>query len=187
MFPVRVEFYDFTLIYLRNFCLTRASHHSLISPGRYSNWTLPRMCSWDNFDRKWTDDAQPDSSIQVLSHLSQLPINSIEGHWASGLQSMPSNYHIYFSVLPSAKTSDLFFPIDFNSAQSRRRFTIWPKDWNCRSAAEWCRHLVLKAQAIPTYQLVAPPCAMTLERRIFFLNISQGSPRLRFWLKFPDE
>ena len=128
---------------------------------------------------------EPDSSIQVLSHLCQLPINSIEGHWASGLQSMPLNYHIYFSVLPSAKTSDLFFPLDFNSAQSRRRSTIWPKDWNCRSAAEWCRHLVLKAQAIPTYQLVAPPCAMTLERRIFFLNISQGSPRLRFWWNFP--
>jgi hypothetical protein len=47
--------YDFTIALLKNLCFIRTLPQSTISPNWFPNWTLPQMCSWDNFDRKWID------------------------------------------------------------------------------------------------------------------------------------
>jgi len=47
--------YDVTITLLKNLCLIRTLQQSAISPNWYPNWTLPQMCSWDSFDRKWVD------------------------------------------------------------------------------------------------------------------------------------
>ena len=117
--------YDFTLIYRRNPCLTRTSHHSLISPSRYYLRCAAEITSTENELMM----SEPDISVQILSNFFQLPINSIEKHWASSLQSTPLNYPYLFFRFTYLY---LVFPLDFSSAQSRRMSMIRPKELNCR-------------------------------------------------------